>query len=164
MRIDLEMLAGKYHGGRAELLDDGRAVEPDARRQRGAIIDRRVAECAAEIDRAADFGAGIAPSRVASLGMLRPLDQAEARDAEVDQLDLLLAGIVVAEGLQCAALKAPISAGQEARIDRAAGRGDAHLHRLAGVANVGLAHQPDARALDAVALRALPPPRASSAA
>jgi hypothetical protein len=31
---------------------------------------------------------------------LRPIDQAEAGDAKIDQLDLLLAGIVVAEGAQ----------------------------------------------------------------
>ena len=41
-----------------------------------------------------------APRRSASFGMLGPLDQAEAGDAEIDQLDLLLAGVIVAEGAQ----------------------------------------------------------------
>ena len=93
------ILAGKHHGRRAELLDHGRPVEPAAGRQRRAVIDRRVAERAVEIDRrGSTFGAGVAPRACASFGMLRPLDQAEAGDAEIDQFDLLLARIIVAEG------------------------------------------------------------------
>ena len=58
VRIDLDILARKHHRRRAELLDHGGAIEPMARRQRGAIIDRRVAERAVEIDRAVDFRRG----------------------------------------------------------------------------------------------------------
>ncbi len=72
----------------------------EARRQRGAVVDRRVLERAAEIDRAAALSARLRRCSAASFGMLRPLDHAEAGDAEIDQLDLLLAGIIVAEGAQ----------------------------------------------------------------
>ncbi len=52
VRVDLEMLSGKDHGGRAELLHDRRPFEPKTRRQHRAVVDRRVAERAVEIDRA----------------------------------------------------------------------------------------------------------------
>ena len=98
MRIDLEILAGKHDGGGAELLDDGRSVEPEARQQRRAVVDRRVAEGAVEIDRADRLARRRRAVALGELGNARALDQAEAGDAEVDQLDLLLAGVVVAEG------------------------------------------------------------------
>ena len=43
--------------------------------------------------------------------------------------------------------------GQERLIEGATGRSDADFHRLAGVADVRLADQPDARRVDAVALQ-----------
>ena len=83
---------------------------------------------------------------MSSFGNARPVDHAEAGHAEIDQLDLLLAGVVVAEGAcRCAAWKAATRPSRNARVDRAGGRRHAHLHRLPGVAHVGLAHEPDAR-------------------
>ena len=107
------MLAGKHHRGGAELLDHRRPVEPEARRQHRAVVDRRVAECAVEIDRPHGLARRRRPAARGELGQLRPLDQPEAGDAEIDQLDLLLAGIVVAEGAQMRGVEGVDQAGEE---------------------------------------------------
>src|SRR2546425_635215 len=67
------------------------------------------------------------------LGHLRPFDQSKARDAEIDQLDLLLAGIIVAEGTQMRAVECRDETVEEAFVDCARGRRDPDLHRLAAV-------------------------------
>ena len=61
----------------------------------------------------------------------RPLDHAEAGDAEIDDLDLLPAGIIVAEGLEMRGVERVDGAGDERRVDPARRRGNADLHRLA---------------------------------
>ena len=110
-----------------------------------AVVDRRVPPNAVEIDRAGSPCARGVARAPASFGICGALDHAEAGDAEIDQFDLLLAGVIIAEGSQMRGIEGADQPGEERGIDRAARRGDAHLHRLAGVAHVGFAHQPDAR-------------------
>ena len=89
------------------------------------------------------------------LGYSRPFDQSEAGDAEIDQLDFLFPGVIVAEGAQVRRVEGVDERGEERGIDRAGGRRDAHLHRLPGVANVGFARDANARRIDAVAHEAV---------
>ena len=84
---------------------------------------------------------------------MRPIDQAEAGDAEIYQLDLLLAGIVVAEGAQMGGVEALDEAVEKGPIHRACGRGDSHLHRLPAIAHVGFPHDPHSLGSDAVILK-----------
>src|SRR5262249_23470093 len=151
VRVDLEMLRGKDHGGRAEFLHDRRPFEPKTRRQHRALVDRRVEERSVEVD----WADGLARPRQGAArgrpGYVRPLDQPEAGDAEVDQLDLLLAGVIVAERAQVRGVEGIDERGEERGIDRAGGRRDADLHRLAGIADVGLARDADARGIDPIA-------------
>src|SRR5262245_15809081 len=93
VRIDLELLAGKDHRSGAELLDHGGPFETEAGGQRGALVDRRLVEGATEIDRAA-AGAGRRVASELERGNGRAIDHPEAGDAQIDQLHLLLAGIV----------------------------------------------------------------------
>ena len=64
-----------------------------------ALVDRRVPEGAVEIHRPAAALRRRGRADV-ELGNARPLDQPETGHAEIDQLDLLLAGVVVAESLE----------------------------------------------------------------
>src|SRR5262249_37091042 len=88
-------------------------------------------------------------------GYIRPLDQPEGGDAEIDQLDLLFAGVIVAERAQVRRVEGVDERGEEPGIDRAGGRRDANLHRLAGVADVGCGGDADARKIDPVAYEAV---------
>ena len=73
-------------------------VEREARRQRGARENRRVAEFAVEIDRPA-AGFGGAPDLFELRECCGRSIMPKRGDAEIHQLDFLLAGIIVAEGL-----------------------------------------------------------------
>src|SRR5262249_4884206 len=147
VRVDLEGLARKFDRGRAELLYDGGAVEAEARRRHGAGVDGWIAEGAVEIDRAHRFTRRGSTHTAFKLGQFRPLDHAEAGDAEVHQLDLLAAGVVVAEGAQMGGVEGVNQCFQEPRIDRARWRPYPHLHRLAGVTDISFAGEADARGL-----------------
>jgi hypothetical protein len=93
--------------------------------------------------------------RQRELRQARTLDQPEAGDAEIHQLDLLLARIVVAEGAPVHRVKGVDEALQKRRIDRACWRRHSHFHGLSGVAQVRLAHHPHARRRDAVGEKGL---------
>ncbi len=97
MRIDFNALTRKHHRRRTEFLDHGRSIDPAGRRQQGAIEYRRVPIACAKINRPAGPGSGVgrAPRKPRHL---RPFNQTEAGDAEIDQLDLLLTGVIIAEG------------------------------------------------------------------
>src|SRR5262250_2296870 len=95
MRVDFKFLAGKNDGGRAELLNHGRAVETERGRQCCALVDRGLAEGAVEIDR--PHGLARRSASRAELGHSRPLHEAEAGDAEIDQFDLLFPRIIIAK-------------------------------------------------------------------
>src|ERR1700674_5634634 len=122
MGIDVEKLAGEHHGGPAEFLDDRRYRQPLAWSERSARIDWRGAEGAVEIDRTCGcLHRGRRCARREPRHR-RPLDRAEAGYAQIDDLDLLLAGIVVAEGAQMRGVKRLDRAAHERRVDRAARR------------------------------------------
>ena len=153
MRIDLELLAGKHHGRGAELLDHGGSVEPEPGGERRSLIDRRLPKGALRRTPAGCRVSASRPRRLSSLGMLGRSIIPKPDTAEIDELHLLLAGIVVAEGLEMGGVERSDETLDERTADRARGRGDAYLHGLAGIAHVGFAHEPDARTLDAVAFQ-----------
>src|SRR5262249_5229767 len=155
VRIDLEVLRGKDHGGRAEFLHDRRPFEPKTRRQHRALVDRRVAERAVEVDRADRLARRRRGAARRELGYFRPFDQPKAGNAEIDELDLLFPGVIVAERAQVRRVEGIDERCQKCGIDRAGGRRDADLHRLAGIADIGLARDPDARKIDPVAYEAV---------
>src|ERR1700677_324246 len=96
--VDRERLSGKYHRGRTEFLNHGGPVKMKTGRQRGTIIDRRIAEGATEIG-GAHAALRLRPGCRGDFGNSRTIDDAETRDAKIDNLDFLLAGIIVTEGL-----------------------------------------------------------------
>ena len=148
VRIDLSFWPGKTT-----------VVEPNSSTTAGPSSEcppaaRRARRSACRGTRRRNRPAGcraLAARRIARVREAGPLDQPESRDAEIDQLDLLLAGIIVAEGLQMRGVEGVDQAGNELRVDRARRRRYAHFHRLPGVAHVGFAHQRDLRWRDAVA-------------
>src|SRR5262245_18971960 len=75
VRVDFEVLSRKDHGGRTEFLHDRRPVEPKPRRQHRALVDRRVAECAVEVDRTDRFARRRRGAARGELGYIRPFDQ-----------------------------------------------------------------------------------------
>src|SRR5713226_4144905 len=95
-------------------------------------------------------GIARAPSK---LRHSRSLDHAKAGNAEIDQLDLLPAGIVIAEGFEMRGIEGADQSRQKRLVYRTAGRRHPHLHRLPGIANVGFADQANARGFDAVPLQ-----------
>ena len=117
MRVDLEMLRGKDHGGGAELLHDRRPFEPKTRRERRALVDRRVAECSVEVDRTDGLARRRRGAARGELGYVWPFDQPEAGDAEIDQLDLLFAGVIVAERAQVRRVEGVDERSEERGID-----------------------------------------------
>src|SRR5262249_56271299 len=110
----------------------------DARagRERRAVVDRGIAERAVEINGPSRLACGLGVAARRELRDVRPLDDAETRDAEIDHLDLLLARVVVAEAFEVPGVEGLDQAGEERRIDRPTWRRDPHLHRLAGVAHI----------------------------
>ena len=121
MRIDVEILSGKDDGGGTELLHDRRPFEPKTCRQHRAVVDRRVAEGSVEVDRAHGLARRRRGAARGELGYVRPFDQPEGGDAEVDQLDLLFPGIIVAERAQVRRVEGVDERSEERGIDRAAG-------------------------------------------
>jgi len=109
--VDASLLAGEDDGGRAELLDDGGAVEAVTRLQTRSRIDRRVGEAALEVH-AAPPGLG---SLNASQGTARSrLDDwssqwSDADDPKVHPFDALVAafGVRVAVRLLVRSMKPP---------------------------------------------------------
>src|SRR6476659_11451060 len=132
MRIDLELLAGKDHGRGAELFDHGRSVEPDAGGERPPLVDRRLSEGTGEKHRPAVALRRHGRADV-ELGNARAVDHSETGHSEIDQLHFLLAGVVVAEGLEMGGVERSDETLDERTADRARGRGDAYLHGLAGI-------------------------------
>ena len=95
--VDMQRLTGKHHAGRAEFLDDSRTCDLRTGRQSRTIENLGVAHAAVEIDRPAAFRLRFCTGLDGKLRQARPLDHAEARHAEIDDLDLLLGLVVVAE-------------------------------------------------------------------
>ena len=112
--------------------------------QGGAVMDRRVAEGAVEIDLAVGFRRGRAARPRRQLRQARPLDQPEAGDAEVHQFHLLLPRVIIPEGAAMHGMEGSDQRREERGVDRAGRRRHPHLHGLAGVAQVGFAHHADA--------------------
>ena len=119
--VDAGGEAGVQRHGRAELLDDRRAVDDEPRRQVRPPQQRRVdvAGVRVEADRSRRPGvsrrAPLAPRRPAVLADLRPLDRPDPRDPQVHPLHLL--GRV---GGEVVAVERPVL-GVEARGDRVQG-------------------------------------------
>src|SRR5262249_59215535 len=106
------------------------AGEAKTRRQHRALIDRRIAECSVEVDGADGLARRRRGAARGELGYIRPLDQPEAGDAEIDQLDLLLPGVIVAERTQVRRVEGIDERGEDRGIDRARGRRYAGLPRV----------------------------------
>src|SRR6516165_5623765 len=150
VRIDGELLLREDHGGRAELLDHRGTLQLQARSKRPTIVNRRVAKRSVEID-LTTFVRGICPVRAGKLRYLRPFDQAKSRHAEIHELDLLLAGIVVPERAQMCGMECRDQINEESPIDGPARRSNSDFHRLTGIADIGLAYELNACRIDAVA-------------
>src|SRR6202161_2141556 len=112
--VNVEALAGKHHGGGSEFLDDCRPLDMQPGEKCGAIVDRRVVKTAVEIDLAMAAGRCVASGCKLRNG--GTVDHAEPGDAEIDDLDFLLTGVIVAESPQMRVVESLDDIGDECTV------------------------------------------------